>query len=397
MIFVQSTIDMLLRSYRGEGFEVEYWDGSKKHYGDNQHRFTIIFKTEAVFKRVLADPIMGFSEGYMDGEVDVRGDLRDMIKMAGEIQHSFANWSHIQQKYFSWLQRAKPANITQQQKDIAAHYDLGNEFYSLWLDKTMAYSCAYFKNEYDSLEQAQYNKNDYVLRKVILKKGETLLDIGSGWGDLIILAAKKYGAKALGITLSKEQLKKTEERIKKEKLSRQVEVKYLDYRELLELKRTFDKIVSVGMLEHVGEKNIPEFFKVIKAIFKPQGTMLLHTIGRIENTPANPWLRKYIFPGGYIPSLQEILDQLAHHHFHLLYVENLRVHYAKTLDHWSENYEGQYETVVKMYGERFARMWRLYLYGAAASFRYLGSQIYQILFTNGLRNDLPLTQAHWYK
>lgn len=397
MSLTQSTIDVLLRSYQGSGFDIEFWDGSKKHYGDSQHRFTIIFNTEGVLKRILSDPIMAFGEGYMDGEVEVEGDLRDVIHMAGEIQSSFAKWSQIQRKYFGWLKRANPANISQQRKDIAAHYDLGNEFYSLWLDKTMTYSCAYFKHENDSLEQAQHNKNDYVLRKAMLQKGETLLDIGSGWGDLILLAAKQYGAKSVGVTLSKEQLKKTGERIKEEKLVSQVEVKYLDYRELPKLKRTFDKIVSIGMFEHVGEKNIHEFFTVIKSVLKPQGIMLLHTIGRIENMPANPWLRKYIFPGGYLPSLQEIFDQLAVNDCHLLDVENLRIHYAKTLDHWAENYEKQYDTVVKMFGERFARMWRLYLFGAAASFRYLGSQVYQILLTNGLRNDLPLTRAHLYK
>lgn len=397
MNFTQSTIDVLLRSYIGEGFDIEYWDGSKKHYGDAQHDLTIIFNTEAVLKRVSSDPVMGFCVGYMDGEIEIKGDLRDVIKMAGEVQDSFAKWSHIQQKYFRWLKRAKPANIAQQQKDIAAHYDLGNKFYSLWLDKSMTYSCAYFKHENDSLEQAQHNKNNYVLSKVMLQKGETVLDIGSGWGDLIILAAKKYGAKSLGITLSKEQLKKTEQRIKDDGLSSQVEVLYLDYRELPKLKRTFDKIVSVGMFEHVGQKNVPVFFDIIKKMLKPRGIMLLHAIGRIENVPANPWLRKYIFPGGYLPSLQEIFDQLAMSKFQLLDVENLRIHYAMTLDRWAASYEKHYDQVVKMYGETFARMWRVYLYGAAASFRYLGTQVYQTLFTNGLGNDFPLTRAHLYK
>lgn len=397
MSFVQSTIDVLLRSYNGEGFDIEYWDGTKKHYGNAQHRFTIKFKTEATLKQVMNDPMMGFGEGYTRGDIDVQGDLREVIKMAGEVQGSFAKWGNIQKKYFAWLKKVKPTSVAQQQADIAAHYDLGNAFYSMWLDKTMTYSCAYFEHEDDSLERAQRSKNDYVLRKVMLQKGETVLDIGSGWGDLIILAAKKYGAKSLGITLSKGQLKKTETRIKQEKLSSQVGVLYLDYRELPKLKQTFDKIVSVGMFEHVGQKNVPEFFNIIKKVLKPQGIMLLHAIGRIENVPTNPWLKKYIFPGGYLPSLQDILDQLAVNHLHVLDIENLRIHYTKTLDAWASNYDKCYDQVVKMYGESFARMWRLYLFGAAASFCHLGTPVYQTLFSSSLRNDLPLTRAHLYK
>lgn len=397
MSLAQSTIDLLLRPYKGDGFDIEYWAGSKKHYGDNQHRFSIVFKTKAIVKQVLNDPMMGFAEGYMSGDIEVEGDLRDVIKMAGKIQDSFSRWSEIQQKYFSWLKRARPASIKQQQKDIANHYDLGNKFFSLWLDKTMTYSCAYFKNEDDSLERAQHNKNDYVLKKSMVKKGETILDIGSGWGDLILLAAKKYHARATGIALAQAQVTKTRARIKHEGLTGHVNVHYLDYRELPSLKQTFDKIVSVGMYEHVGKDNASKFFDIIKKVLDPQGVMVLHTIGRIENIPANPWLRKYIFPGGYLPSLQEVFDQLATYHFQLVDVENLRIHYAKTLDHWAENYEKNYDKVVAMYGQRFARMWRLYLYVAAASFRYLGTQVYQIVFINGLRNDLPLTRAHLYK
>jgi cyclopropane-fatty-acyl-phospholipid synthase len=397
MDLLKMTIRTLLKPYSGSGFDVQYWDDETDHFGNKDRTFTLNFHSRQVLSRIIRDPIIGFGEGYMRGEVEVEGDLRDLIKMAGEVRESFSKWREIQQRYFNWIKKVKPTSLSQQQKDIAAHYDLGNQFYSLWLDQTMTYSCAYFQHETDTLEQAQRNKNDYVLKKVMAEKGETVLDIGSGWGDLIILAAKKYGAKSVGITLSKEQLKKTKERISQEKLAGQVEVYYLDYRELPKLKKTFDKVVSVGMFEHVGEKNIPEFFKVIKTILKPQGITLLHTIGRIENVPVNPWLRKYIFPGGYIPNLQEILEQLANHHFQLIDIENLRLHYARTLDHWAANYDQHYDRVVKMSGETFARMWRLYLYGAAASFRYLGSQVYQILFTNGLRHDLPLTREHLYK
>lgn len=394
--FTQSILDATIKKYQGPGFDLIFYDGVKKHYGASGSSFSITIKNPQTLKKIIRDPIMGFGEAYTIGDIEVSGDLRDVVRVGGKLRDSFADWSKIEKRYLGWLGKIRPRNIADQQKDIAHHYDLGNDFFSLWLDKTMTYSCAYFKRDSDTLEEAQQNKNDYVLKKVLLKKGETLLDIGSGWGDLIILAAKKYGAKAIGITLAKEQEKRTLERIKQEGLQGKVQVHYLDYRQLASLKLTFDKIVSVGMFEHVGKANIHKFIETVKQVLAPQGIMLLHTIGRIETAPINPWIQKYIFPGGYLPTLQEILDQLALADFCLLDIENLRLHYGKTLDFWAQNYDRHYDQVAAKYGAAFARMWRLYLFGAAASFRYLGAQVYQIVFTNGLRNDLPLTRSHLY-
>jgi cyclopropane-fatty-acyl-phospholipid synthase len=247
------------------------------------------------------------------------------------------------------------------------------------------------------LFQAQLNKIDYTLKKLQLKPGEKLLDIGSGWGWLIIRAAQQYGVEATGITLSREQYLKTKERIEELGLTGQVDVRLMDYRDLAKSGEKFDKVVSIGMVEHVGHANLPKYFAAVDKLLVPQGLSMLHSITGLIEGPCNKWILKYIFPGGYIPSIRELIGHLPDFDFHLLDVESLRLHYAKTLDFWAKNFEKHVEKVREKYGERFVRMWRLYLNSCAASFRVSGLNIHQILFSKGLNNNLEMTRAFLYQ
>jgi len=287
-----------------------------------------------------------------------------------------------------------PHTKVRESKDVQSHYDIGNDFYKMWLDETMSYSCGYFKKESDSLYEAQVQKVDYILEKLYLRENMTLLDIGCGWGFLLIEAAKKYKTKGLGITLSKEQFDEFESRIKKEGLEDYLEVMLLDYHDLPKLKRKFDRVVSVGMLEHVGRENYSKFIKIVGKIMEPSGLFLLHYISGQVETQGDPWIKKYIFPGGLIPTLREIVDILPEEDFHVLDIENLRLHYYKTLMHWNDNFEKCKDQVREERGEEFARMWELYLCSCAAGFHNGVVSLHQILCSKGINNDLPMTR--WY-
>ncbi|MDX9872181.1 MAG: cyclopropane-fatty-acyl-phospholipid synthase family protein [Clostridia bacterium] len=373
---------------------VTYWDGSTECFGQGEPTCKIILNKEPDAKMLLSDPILTLGEAYMDGGIDLEGSIGDLLRYAYINQNSFLQNNPRIKEMLRQLRHA--TSLVKQKKDIQHHYDLGNDFFSLWLDETLSYSCAYFQTEEDSLGQAQQQKNNYILKKLQLKPGETLLDIGSGWGQLIIQAAQKYGVKSLGITLSEEQYRETKKRIAGLHLQDQVEVEMADYREVAQKDRLFNKIVSVGMLEHVGKANLPKYFEAVNKLLKPQGLSLLHTITHIKEGAVNSWIEKYIFPGGYIPTLRELIGLMPDYSFHLLDAESLRMHYALTLDHWVRNFEKHAETVRAKMGESFVRMWRLYLQACAASFRYSGLDLHQLLFSKGLNNALPLTRQHLY-
>lgn len=381
--------DKFFKSLKADGFQIVYWDNTVGTYGKGEPKIKIIFNEEIPFNAFMQNLEIMFCEAYMDGKIDIEGNFEEIMKVLEQNKHLLSRSPLTAIK--------KLTSITKQKQDVQHHYDLGNEFYSLWLDETMSYSCAYFKSLDDTLYQAQLQKIDHVLGKLQLKAGERLLDIGSGWGWLIIRAAQQYGVKAMGITLSEEQYKKTKERIKELGLEGQVDVELAHYRELSSKKYTFDKIASVGMFEHVGQENYPDFMKIVNELLEDKGLMLLHTITQLTEQPVSPWIDKYIFPGGYIPSVRQIINLLPDYDFHLIDVESLRMHYAYTLDKWLENFEQHKEKVAAMYSERFVRMWRLYLSFSAGSFRYRGLNVHQILFSKGLNNDLALTREHLYR
>ncbi|EGT5620272.1 cyclopropane-fatty-acyl-phospholipid synthase [Clostridium perfringens] len=374
-------------------FDLEYWDGEIIKYGNGNPEFKLIIKNFPSKKELLADPSVALGEAYMKGDIDIEGDLQKFFESIIRNKDSFMNKNTV----FRLASKIKAPSLMKSKKDIAHHYDIGNDFYSLWLDKTMSYSCGYFKNPTDTLYDAQMNKIHHILKKLNLKEGQHLLDIGCGWGYLIIEAAKLYKVKALGITLSEEQFKKAKERIKQEGLEDLVDVQLMDYRNLEKSNLEFDRIVSVGMAEHVGHTNLPLFFKNVDSVLKESGLFLLHNITNLVETEGNKWITTYIFPGGYLPTLREELNIAADINFRTLDVESLRLHYMKTLEEWCKNFMNHLDEERDMFDDEFLRMWHLYLATCAAAFHYWDIDIHQILFSKGINNTLPMTRKYLYE
>jgi cyclopropane-fatty-acyl-phospholipid synthase len=371
--------------------EVKYWDGEVKKYGEGEAQFQISFNDPIAKSEIISDPSLAFGEGYIYKKIDIVGSIQKVIESIYNNQNSFLH----EKKIYVRLAKILSNTIRKSQEDVQFHYDIGNDFYRLWLDDTMTYSCAYFKSSEDSLFQAQKNKVDLILRKLNLHPGQTLIDIGCGWGELILTAAKTYQVKTLGITLSVEQYSRVLERIKEEKLQHLVEVQLIDFRELKN--RTFDRVVSVGMIEHVGKENLNEYFSAIKSFLNEGGVSLLHCITGYDEIGRNTFINKYIFPGGYIPAIHELISLISKNKFYLVDIESLREHYTKTLECWASNFEQSLPIIRKMKDEAFIRMWRLYLNSCAASFHCGDIDVHQFLFTKGVNNSWPLTRTYIYK
>ena len=377
-----------LERFNDHCFDVKVGD-NEYTIGEGDPEFTIIVNRDIPKKDILVSAELALGEAYMRKDIEIEGDLfKALCVVLGHVNKDSINKKVLSSLFNVGLKKKD------QKEQVSSHYDLGNDFYSLWLDKTMSYSCAYFKHEDDSLEDAQYQKVHHILDKLYLKEGMTLLDIGCGWGFLLIEAARKYGVKGYGCTLSEEQWKKGQERIKKFGLEGQVEIELIDYRDVAASGRQFDRMVSVGMLEHVGRANLPLYMEDASAMLKDGGMFLLHYISDPAEKETSAWIRKYIFPGGCLPSLREMIGYAYDYDMNVLDVENLRFHYYKTLMHWYNNFQGVRDQVEKVRGTEFVRMWDLYLCGCAAGF-YIGNMdLHQILMTKGVNNDLPLTR--WY-
>ncbi len=364
---------------------------NQKEYliGEGKPEFTVIFNKPIPLTSLMTSTSLALGEAYMDGTLEIEGDLYYALDhFLGQMGKFSTDKSALKKLIFSSTAKKN------QKKEVQSHYDIGNDFYRLWLDETMSYSCGYFLHEDDTLYQAQVNKVDYILKKLHLEKGMSLLDIGCGWGFLLMEAAKKYGVHGTGITLSEEQYKEFQNRIKEAHLEDLLTVELMDYRDLPKYDHTFDRVVSVGMVEHVGRDNYQLFMDCVNQALKPQGVFLLHFISALKEHPGDVWIKKYIFPGGVVPSLREMLYCAAEDGFHTMDVENLRLHYNRTLLCWRKNYETQLDKVRTMFDERFVRMWDLYLSACAATFHNGIIDLHQILLTKGINNQLPMVR--WY-
>lgn len=403
---MKSTLDNLFKTLSlnspETSFEVEFWDGTKEKYGSGDKKFKLVLKNKRVINRILGGGSLGFGEEFMNGNILIEGDLQELIKMGYSQNYIDFNFSLKDKLKIFYNYLTSLGTVINSKKNVSYHYDIGNDFYSLWLDPTLTYSCAYFKKEDDSLERAQLNKYEHISKKLQLKKGETLVDIGCGWGGMMFYAAQNYGVKCEGYTLSAEQYNYLVDEIKKRKLTDSLKVYLKDYREA---RGKFDKFVSIGMFEHVGKKFHPVFFDVVKKILKPEGIGFLQTIGSSEDKPPDPWITKYIFPGGFIPALPAICHIMNQKDLVFFDIEDLRRHYAKTLDKWIERFEENIDEIrqvlTKLLGSReraeeFLRRWRLYLNGSSVSFKVGNNCLYQITFSNGLNNQLPLTRNYIY-
>lgn len=393
MVMDSLIIKQLIKSTFDIPLQVTYPNGNIETYnGSNPHVKLKLNKNFSV-SELSKDPSIVLGEAVMDGDIEIYGSIQELILSAYRCGDSF-----LRNSKFSKLIPKQFHDKKHSKSDIQKHYDIGNDFYKLWLDDTMTYSCAYFKHENDSLEQAQLNKVHHILNKLNAQPGGKLLDIGCGWGTLIITAAKEYGLNATGITLSEEQASFITKRIKEEGLENKVTVLIKDYRDIRE---TYDYITSVGMFEHVGKENLSQYFQTISKRLNINGLALIHGItgqvGGNHGSGTNSWINKYIFPGGYIPRLTENLNHIASAGLQIADLEPLRRHYQKTLEFWTKNFHNALPEVQKTHDKRFINMWDLYLQSCAASFESGNIDIFQYLLSKGVSKDtMPMTRDYMY-
>jgi len=329
-----------------------------------------------LYRKLFFNPELHAGEAYMDGRLSFEGSsLRDFLTLFSVNRLSLGSYplQKVLRRISRALRRFQQANpVGQAQRNVAHHYDLGNDFYRLFLDSGMQYSCAYFLSPEDTLETAQQNKLRLIAAKLALRPGLRILDIGSGWGDLALYLGRMADVDVTGVTLSKEQHALANEKARAAGLGDRVRFELKDYRHV---DRRFDRIVSVGMFEHVGVHHYGEFFAKINALLADDGLMLLHSIGHMSPPgTASPWLRKYIFPGAYSPALSEVFTAVEQASLWVTDLEFLRLHYAETLRHWHARFEANRPAIARMYDERFCRMWEFYLVSAEMMFR-TGSQL----------------------
>jgi cyclopropane-fatty-acyl-phospholipid synthase len=342
--------------------------------------------------RMLLKSDVGFGDAYSDGLMEVEGDLVEFLEavyrgLAG------AQPSPARREMMAWLNRPRSNSLATARDNIRHHYDIGNDFYRLWLDERMVYTCAYYTRPQATLDEAQLAKMDHVARKLRLEPGLTVVEAGCGWGALAIHMAQHYGVRVRAYNISHEQVAFARQRAKAKGLEDRVEFIEDDYRHI---EGSYDRFVSVGMLEHVGPEHYMQFGKLIKACLKPSGVGLVHTIGRNRPMPNSAWIERRIFPGSRPPSLSEMAQIFEPFDFSVLDVENLRLHYARTCADWLERFNRVEDQVERMFDLRFVRTWRLYLAGSVAAFTTGSLQLFQVLFAPAENNELPWTRRNLY-
>ncbi len=352
----------------------------------------IVFRDRATFWKVLLDPNLEFGDAYSDGRLEVEGDPVACLEAIYRARAAAGtSGSLLPAALLRGLHRARANTLSKAKKNIHHHYDIGDDFYKLWLDDEMVYSGAYFPTPAMTLEDAQRAKLNYVCRKLRLTPGETVVEVGGGWGALALLMARDYGVTVKSFNISRSQLLYARRRARAEGLDSRVEFIEDDYRHIT---GRFDALVSLGMLEHVGRRHYREFGRMMDRCLSATGRGLIQSIGQDRPGETSSWIERRIFPGAYPPTLREMADLFEPSRFSILDIENLRLHYAQTLRHWLKRFEASAETVARMFDRRFVRAWRLYLAGSCASFTSGSLQLFQVVFARPGANDIPWSRAH---
>ncbi len=392
-------INFLNNLFKYDGFILINYDSKKHVIGKPIRENPIIIKLldKSLNHKLLLNPDLYFGEAYTNGSLIIEnGTLTEFLEIA--LRNIGRNEINIYGKIFNKIKGSYRyfTNFNKglvSKNNVSHHYDISEKLYDLFLDANRQYSCAYFKNENDSLEQAQENKMNHIIKKLNIKPNQKILDIGSGWGTLAINIAQKTKASVTGITLSENQLKYSNNKAKEMNLGNQVEFKLTDYRELNE---KFDRIVSVGMFEHVGRKFYKKYFNTVSKLLNDKGIALIHSIGS-SNPPRNPhpWITKYIFPGGYTPSLSQIARPIEDSGLIISDIEVLRMHYSHTLRNWKERFLSKKATVLEMFDEKFFRMWEFYLASCEMAFKWGDQVVFQLQLTKD-NISAPTTRDYIY-
>jgi cyclopropane-fatty-acyl-phospholipid synthase len=396
---MQAVLDSILNRLIQVGRLTVYWpDGSSSIYeGSPGPTASMRLRSARVVRRLIYNPSMAIGEGYMDGDVvPGEGGIYDLLDVAmtnldtNPHGHPAVRSRERLEGLFRRILQFNPAGRAR--RNVAHHYDLNGRLYSLFLDRDRQYSCAYFPHGSETLEEAQAAKKRHIAAKLLLTRpGLRVLDIGCGWGGMALTLARDYGADVTGITLSQEQLQEARSRASAEGLSDRVRFEMLDYRAV---QGTFDRVVSVGMFEHVGVGHYQTFFDTVSRVLAPDGVALIHAIGRHDGPGStNPWLRKYIFPGGYSPALSEVLPAVERSGLMSTDIEILRLHYAETLKQWRWRFMANHDAIASIYDERFCRMFEFYLAASEVTFRKAGHMVWQVQLTHS-HEPVPLTRDY---
>ena len=386
---------MLSRGVRRGELSVRFPDGAVRRYGSGAPSVEATLHDDSLPRRIVQFQDLAIGEAYMDGTLTIADDdLRGLLELA--IGNFYANYRpgihapvDLMRNFLRRLQQINPARRSS--ANVAHHYDLSGDLYRLFLDEDMQYSCGYFRDPSATLEEAQRAKKRHIAAKLLLEPGMRVLDIGSGWGGLAIELARDHGAEVLGVTLSREQLAVARDRAEREGLANRARFEIQDYRSV---SGTFDRIVSVGMFEHVGLPQYGKFFGAVHDLLEPDGVALIHTIGyALPPAATSAWMLKYIFPGGYTPSMSEVARAIEKQLLYTTDVEVWRLHYAQTLRHWHDRFMANIDRARDIYDERFCRMWRFYLIGCEMTFRHGWQVVFQFQLARQ-QDAVPLTRDY---
>ena len=394
-----SLVSFLNNLIKYDGFELVDANSKKYVIGNPIREKPIVLKLldQKLMQKLLINPDLYFGEAYMNGSLVIEnGTITEFLDLAfrnigrGDINF----YGTVIKKIKGTFRYLTSFNkILKSKENVAHHYDISEKLYDLFLDKNRQYSCAYFKNDNDTLEEAQKNKMHHIIKKLNIKPNQKVLDIGSGWGTLALEIAKETNASVTGITLSENQFEYSKNKAKEMNLSNQVEFKLIDYRQLNE---KFDKVVSVGMFEHVGRKFYRTYFNTVSKLLNEKGIALIHTIGStMPPRDPQPWIPKYIFPGGYTPSLSEAVKPIEDSGLIISDIEVLRLHYAHTLRHWKERFLSKKDAVLDMFDEKFFRMWEFYLASCEMAFKWGDQVVFQFKLTKD-NASVPNTRDYIY-